>query len=545
MERYLTKCNNKISIILRQNPIHKYKQRNHITQRTIHNLKKKHNIVIKPTDKNLGIAAIDKSTYIQEGYNKLNSDNYIKITQPIPYIKIVKELIDILIDVNLLQPSEPIENINYSLPMNWKQFENNEHFSDLTKLLTFYLSNPKLIKVCRFYIIPKIHKNPIQWREICASPMWITYIASLYIDLCLQPLLQQIPSYVKNSSQIVCELDDMQLPPNCVLLQADVQSMYPSIDTTDGLNALQRILTKNNFHNEYKNLLLKLTKWVLTNNYMTFNNETFLQKNGTAMGTPLSVVYACLYLADLEEKTINNMLYYRLEDPLYYRRLVDDLCGIFSSENTAQLFLNIFHSNAPNNINFDFEISLQTTNFLDITIYKSCKFITTGKLSTKLYQKPMNKYLFLPFISQHQTSVFTSWIKDYITRICILCSELIIYKENLKTFKARLLERGYTNSFLNKIFKKLPNRRLLLQNLKQRIDINLNPIHTFNTAIILPLDDRTKNLKRQIRNALQFTNEFKEEDIHFKQLFSKTTTAPMIAFKNGRNLQQHLVKSKL
>ena len=141
MERYLTECNNKISIILQQNPIHKYKQRNRITQRTIHNLKKKHNIVIKPTDKNLGLAAIDKSTYIQEGYNKLNSDNYIKITQPIPYIKIVKELIDILIDVNLLQPSVPIENINYSLPMNWKQFENNEHFSDLTKLLTFYLSN--------------------------------------------------------------------------------------------------------------------------------------------------------------------------------------------------------------------------------------------------------------------------------------------------------------------------------------------------------------------------------------------------------------------
>jgi hypothetical protein len=321
--------------------------------------------------------------------------------------------------------------------------------------------------------------------------------------------------------------------------------MYPSIDTTDGLNALQRILTKNNFHKEYKNLLLKLTKWVLTNNYMTFNNETFLQKNGTAMGTPLSVVYACLYLADLEEKTINNMLYYRLEDPLYYRRLVDDLCGIFSSENTAQLFLNIFHSNAPNNINFDFEISLQSTNFLDITIYKSCKFVKTGKLSTKLYQKPMNKYLFLPFISQHQSSVFTSWIKDSITRICILCSELIIYKENLKTFKARLLERGYTNSFLEKIFKKLPNRRLLLQKLKQRIDINLNPMHTFNTSIILPLDDRTKNLKRQIRNALQFTNEFKEEDIHFKQLFSKTATAPMISFKNGRNLQQHLVKSKL
>ena len=70
-------------------------------------------------------------------------------------------------------------------------------------------------------------------------------------------------------------------------------------------------------------------------------------------------------------------------------------------------------------------------------------------------------------------------------------------------------------------------------------------MHTFSTAIILPLDDRTKHLKRQIRNALQFTNEFKEEDIHFKQLFSETATAPMISFKNGRNLQQHLVKSKL
>ena len=90
MERYLTECKYKISIMLQQNPIHKYKQRNHITQRTINNIKKKHNIVIKPTDKNLGIAAIDKSTYIQEGYNKLNSDNYIKIKFLFPRQKIVQ-----------------------------------------------------------------------------------------------------------------------------------------------------------------------------------------------------------------------------------------------------------------------------------------------------------------------------------------------------------------------------------------------------------------------------------------------------------------------
>jgi hypothetical protein len=85
----------------------------------------------------------------------------------------------------------------------------------------------------------------------------------------------------------------------------------------------------------------------------------------------------------------------------------------------------------------------------------------------------------------------------------------------------------------------------LLQKLKQRIDINLNPLQTYNTAIILPLDDRTKKLKPQIRNALKFTNKFKDEDIHFTQLFNKSTTARMIAFKNGRNLQQYLVKSKL
>jgi hypothetical protein len=258
--------------------------------------------------------------------------------------------------------------------MDWKQFDNNEHFGDLTKLLTFYLSNPKLIKVCRFYITQKIHKNPIQWREFCASQMWITYIASPSIeDICLHPLLKLIPSHVKNSSQVVCELDEMQLPSNCTSRRTK-HAPYPSIDTTDGFSALQRILTKNNFQIEHKNLSLKLTKWVLTNNLMTFRNETFLQKNGTAMGLHSQWYMHASILQTLKKKIINNMLYYKLEDPLYYRRQVDDLCGIFTSEKTAQLFLHIFHSLAPNNVKIDFEISFHTTNFLDITIYKSSKF---------------------------------------------------------------------------------------------------------------------------------------------------------------------------
>ena len=45
---------------------------------------------------------------------------------------------------------------------------------------------------------------------------------------------------------------------------------------------------------------IELLHWVLVNNFFKFNNDIYLQKYGTAMGTPAAVEYANTVLYFIE-----------------------------------------------------------------------------------------------------------------------------------------------------------------------------------------------------------------------------------------------------
>ena len=50
--------------------------------------------------------------------------------------------------------------------------------------------------------------------------------------------------------------------------------------------------------------LAELAEIVLKNNIFEFDEKTFKQKRGTAIGTKFAPPYAILYMADLEEKLL-------------------------------------------------------------------------------------------------------------------------------------------------------------------------------------------------------------------------------------------------
>ena len=57
-------------------------------------------------------------------------------------------------------------------------------------------------------------------------------------------------------------------------------------------------------------------------------------------------------------------------------------------------------------IKFEYKISDTELIFLDMNIYKDKYFKTNNILSTKLYQKENNKYLFIPPFSSHAPSIY-------------------------------------------------------------------------------------------------------------------------------------------
>jgi hypothetical protein len=54
----------------------------------------------------------------------------------------------------------------------------------------------------------------------------------------MKELLRFIPSYINNSTELIKELKQLQLPPGARVFTADATSMYTNIDTVTGLQAL-------------------------------------------------------------------------------------------------------------------------------------------------------------------------------------------------------------------------------------------------------------------------------------------------------------------
>ena len=116
-------------------------------------------------------------------------------------------------------------------------------------------------------------------------------------------MLKHIPTYLSNRAQLVALIDQLKPPADIIFLEADVDNLYPSIDINDGIQALLTFLQNvTDFPKSRIVFLLKLTKWALKNNYVSFGKKTFLQLTGTAMGTPCAVIFACIYMHVLEQE---------------------------------------------------------------------------------------------------------------------------------------------------------------------------------------------------------------------------------------------------
>ena len=276
---------------------------------------------------------------------------------------------------------------------------------------------------------------------------------------------------------------------------------------------------------------------------MTFNQQTYLQIDGTAMGSSLSVTYACLYMAHKEQLAINRFLHGGYQPLLMYYRMVDDIAAILADGTQAVAFMQTIINEVDEGIKFEYQIKANNMIFMDLEIYKNDEFTTTRTPSTRLYQKPMNKYLFLPYQSQHPLHVFKSWIICYIKRIRILCSENIDYYYNKDKFKERLLSRAYPRQFLDKIFNANYNREQLIQQYTQKKHNNIKTNSGYKSALRLSYNGFTKKYARKIKECMKFTDELKQ-DPHFQQIFGKRNT-PMVTHKTTNNIGQILIQSEL
>lgn len=435
--------------------------------RSIHNNGK---VIVTLADKNMGIVVINTADYIKEGNRQLSDQAaYRRVTSLsrahvshlfAKMISLIRES-GYLIDIHSPQENKKTKEALYIL-------------QDHERILKSCDKSPEN-SAAKFYLLMKMHKSPPAGRPIVSTIGSPTYFASKYVDYMLKPLLRHIPSYVESSQHLIYQLETTAFPADCHICCADIESLYPNIPIDVGVHFVRCAINRMrstideiglHFHdNRTVDFVLKLLSFILHNNFFVFGSRWYHQLQGTAMGTPAAVPFACLFVYEVEHRVFQSTHI----QPLLYKRYIDDIYLIVRHREEATTFFGAFNDKVVPTIRCgSITIDPSSGIFLDLETFKGPRFAASGILDVKTYQKVQNRYLYLAPNSFHNRAVFQSTIVSELNRYRLTCNSDADFYNMRSLFYQRLLARGFNPLYLNSVFPLHHTRTVLLSHLATR-----------------------------------------------------------------------------
>ena len=184
------------------------------------------------------------------------------------------------------------------------------------------------------------------------------------------------------------------------------------------------------------------------------------------MGKRFAPSYANLFMAEWEREVLPLCPY----DPLFYGRFLDDIFMVWTySMEQFWEFFEILNNHHPS-VKLTANVSRNSIDFLDTTVYKSDKISKTNKLDIKVFFKETDTHQLLFKSSFHPKHTFPGIIKSQVLRFHRICTQKADFEQACTTVFSALRGRGYSKRFLRSIKSKT------LREIKEKDQIvNQNP----------------------------------------------------------------------
>ena len=252
------------------------------------------------------------------------------------------------------------------------------------------------------------------------------------------------------------------------------------------------------------------------------------------MGTPMAPNYANLFMDKFETNVIES---YRQKTglvPLVWFRYIDDIFFVWTHGTDSLddfIKFNQRYSDAnkmKSNIKFEVNKSVSTVNFLDVNVR-----LNDGHLTTNLYTKPTDAFVYLNKSSNHPKHVTSNIPKGQFIRIRRICSEKNDFITNCRTLSSYFIKRGYQQNDLLRTMKEvseIPRSKLLEEKSKDKKD----PQSIF-------VCDWHPNMS-QLPSVLKNHFHLLENDTKAKLIF---TSKPIVAYRRPKTIKNIVVRNKI
>ena len=388
--------------------------------RTLEELKKNKDIVIRKADKGSSIVTQDRSSYVTEGNTHLADTNTYKPLDSDPTASITNHVAEL---VDSMKEAGYIDSYTHA-----------------------YLRPGSKVRTQRMYFLKKLHKNPHGIRPIVSGCSGPTERISSFIDHIIKPLVPTIPSYIKDSPHLISLLENTQIPRDTILATIDVSSLYMNIPQDEGTEACLDALEAQEASHIPRNTLRQFFDIVLRCNVFSFDGQVYQQIQGTAVGTRMAPSYANLFMDRFERAFLAQEPIL----PLVWKRYIDDILCIWpGTRSELDSFLDRLNK-AHRTLRFTWSISDERIEFLDLNIFKGGRFNATQLLDLSTHFKSTNTFQYLHFSSSHPRSVFKGLVKGEAIRFLRSNTDAHTYYNTLRTFRNHLLNRKYPKDFVDR-----------------------------------------------------------------------------------------------